>query len=142
MDRTLSQRSSSSVGFTTKEWKAVTSHHARAIALVLGGLVLAVLLLTRFVPNIHDASTTRSGASRPNPDTPSNTGTGQVSPAKQATTEDKENDELEAASDAHREREIREIQTQHQRQYSTAIVFYGVVLDLTEQPVPALKSNT
>lgn len=55
---------------------------------------------------------------------------------KKIGKEEEEHDAAEdAAADARKDQEIREIYAEHNRLYTTAIVFYGMVLDLAEQPV-------
>lgn len=59
-----------------------------------------------------------------------------ITASKTMTQEDAENDALDAAQSAQRERENQEFLAQRQQLYETSIVFYGTVLDTTGRPIP------
>ena len=105
-------------------------------SLLLIGLTVW-LLFSRSSP--ADTLAEPAAVSKPPPASKTNSSAQATALAKQTKADDEENDALEAAYDAKRERERQEDEARARREYNTPIVFYGLVLDQFDQPVSTAR---
>jgi hypothetical protein len=113
----------------------VTSNYARSILFVLVALALTIFLVTQFVSNVRETSVSRLDVSRLKPAHQTHSNAESVSATTQTKAEEDQDAAVEAAERAERLRDRQARIERANREYNTSITFYGVVFDLTDQPV-------